>query len=135
VIEYACGRTKREAAVAVSISGKEWKLPPDFAVDDSLLQAAKGSSILAKMLVRRGVKTAAEADVFLNPDRFEPSSPSELPDMPKAVARVMDAISRQEQVTVYGDYDVDGVTGTSVLVSVLRALGAKVDYYIPNRMS
>jgi single-stranded-DNA-specific exonuclease RecJ len=123
------------ATVAISISGKEWRIPPEVSVDDTFLAAANGSGLLAKMLLRRGIRTPAEAEVFLDPQNFEPSGPNELPDMPKAVARIMTAIAHQEQITVYGDYDVDGVTGTSVLITVLRKLGAKVDYYIPNRMT
>ncbi len=63
------------------------------------------------------------------------TSPMELPDVDKAVARLNEAISLKEQITVYGDYDVDGVTGTSVLMTVLKRLGASVNYYIPHRTS
>lgn len=120
---------------ALSVSGKEWRIPVDVSVDAGLIAAAGGSQLLAKMLLKRGIRTAREAEVFLNPREFQPSKPEELPDMPKAVARIMTAIEKEEQITVYGDYDVDGVTGTSTLLTVLRRLGAKVDYYIPNRMT
>ena len=59
----------------------------------------------------------------------------DLPNMQKAIDRINQAIHAQEQITVYGDYDVDGVTATSVMLSVLHSLGAKVDFYIPNRTS
>lgn len=121
------------ARVSLSISGKEWKFPPEIQVDEKLLQAAGGSLLIAKLLVRRGIKTAAQAEPFLDPQYYTPASPMELPDVAKAIVRISQAIAEKERITVYGDYDVDGVTGTSVLVSVLRHLGADVDYYVPNR--
>ncbi|MBQ1913931.1 MAG: single-stranded-DNA-specific exonuclease RecJ, partial [Selenomonadaceae bacterium] len=54
-------------------------------------------------------------------------------DMDKAVERILSAIRKEEQIVVYGDYDVDGITATTILVRTLRHLGAKADYYIPDR--
>lgn len=119
--------------MSISISGKEWKFPPEIQVDEKLLAVADDSLLLSKLLIRRGIRTAADAEVFLNPSRYSPSSPMDLPDMAKAIVRISQAIAQNEHITIYGDYDVDGVTGTSVLVSVLTKLGADVDYYIPNR--
>lgn len=132
-IYFSAGYLLTGALVAVSVSGKEWRYPPEIQVDEKLLEAAGGSSLIAKLLIRRGISTASEATVFLDPAKYVPSSPNELPNMGKAVERIKQAIEKKEHVTVYGDYDVDGVTGTSVLVTVLRKLGAHVDYYIPNR--
>ncbi len=119
--------------MSISISGKEWRFPPEIQVDEKLLAVADDSPLLSKLLIRRGIRTAAEAEVFLNPERYTPSNPMDLPDMAKAIVRISQAIAQKEHITIYGDYDVDGVTGTSVLVSVLAKLGADVDYYIPNR--
>jgi len=119
--------------VTLSISGKEWQFPVDIQVDGKLVEAAGGSELLAKLLIRRGIKTAAEAHVFLSPSAYTPTSPMELPDISRAIIRISQAIAQGEHVTVYGDYDVDGVTGTSVLLTVLRSLGADVSCYIPNR--
>ncbi len=121
------------ASVSLSHSGKAWKFPPEIQVDDGLLEAAGGSLLLARLLVRRGIRTAAEAKSFLDPHCYEPANPMELPDMARAIARISQAVAQGEHITVYGDYDVDGVTGTAVFISVLRELGADVDYYIPNR--
>ncbi len=120
-------------AVTLSISGKEWRLPPECELDLSLIEAAGKSELLAKLLVRRGVTTAEQAAIFLDPSLYSPTSPMEFPDMAKAIVRITQAIAQQEKITVYGDYDVDGVTGTAVLLTVLRKLGASVDHYIPSR--
>lgn len=119
--------------MSLSISGKEWRFPPDGQVDPALVEAAGGSELLARILLRRGVSTAEQARVYLDPALYEPTSPMEFADMPRAIVRITQAIAQSEKITVYGDYDVDGVTGTAVLLTVLRKLGADVDHYIPNR--
>lgn len=117
----------------IGASGKQWRLPVDCQVDAQLLAVCGGSAILAKLLAKRGICNAKEAQVFLDPSQYIESSFNELPDIDKAVSRVRKAIANNEHITVYGDYDVDGVTGTCVLLTVLRSLGASVDYYIPSR--
>ncbi len=123
--------------VAVSTNShgplKEWKFPGECKVDSLLVEAAGGSELLAKLLASRGIASADEARSFLDPSQYTPTSPMSLPDMPRAIVRITQAIEQQERITIYGDYDVDGVTATSVMLSVLRRLGADVDYYIPNR--
>ncbi|HEY9713982.1 MAG TPA: single-stranded-DNA-specific exonuclease RecJ [Chroococcales cyanobacterium] len=121
------------SGAAVSALGKVWRFPPDKEIDAEFLAAAEGSELLARLLVRRDVKSAAEARAFLDFSAYTPTCPMELPDVDKAIRRIMQAIAVQEKITVYGDYDVDGVTGTSVLLTVLKKLGAAVDFYIPNR--
>jgi single-stranded-DNA-specific exonuclease RecJ len=121
------------APAVISASGKFWK-EPDYEEDYShLLELVENSTILAKLLVKRGFSKLEDAMAFLSPDNYTPTSPMELPDVDKAIARIVQAIAEKQHITVYGDYDVDGVTGTSVLLSVLRKLGASVDFYIPNR--
>ncbi len=119
----------------VVLKKKIWKFPEEATLSDELLAAAQGSEIIARLMLRRGIDTAEKAMAFLDPANYEPSSPMTFADMSKAVARINKAILSQERVTVYGDYDVDGVTGTSVLYMTLKLLGANVDYYIPNRAS
>lgn len=132
--DIPCGRERiSRFSVSPSISGKEWRFPPDCQVDPALVEAAGGSELLARILLLRGVSTAEEARVYLDPALYEPTSPMEFADMPRAIVRITQAIAESEKITVYGDYDVDGVTGTAVLLTVLRQLGANVDHYIPNR--
>ncbi len=131
------------ASQLLSTSGKIWQLPiPSDGQSDSrsgqpnyrdLLEATLGSETLAKLLLARGISTAAAAYAFLDPSRYQSTDPMELPDVDKAIVRISQAIAEKQQITVYGDYDVDGVTATSLLLTVLRNLGASVDFYIPNR--
>lgn len=114
-------------------AGKEWKFPAELEIEKSIVEAADGSEVLAKLLVRRGLRTPADIRAFLDPSQYEPTPPEALPDMGRAVTRVMQAIENKEKITVYGDYDVDGVTATAVMYTTLRDLGADVDFYIPTR--
>ncbi|MBX9690397.1 MAG: single-stranded-DNA-specific exonuclease RecJ [Candidatus Obscuribacterales bacterium] len=112
---------------------KVWKLPEIQDIPEELLEVAGGSEILARLLQRRGLSDAAKARAFLNPEFYEATSPMVFSDMAKAIVRISKAIDSKEKITVYGDYDVDGVTSTSLMLSTLKKLGANVDFYIPNR--
>lgn len=85
------------------------------------------------MLAQRGCRTAGEAALFLNPSLSVLRDPLELPEMDPAVVRIRRALSAGEKITVFGDYDVDGVCSTAMLVRVLRELGGNVSAYIPSR--
>ena len=89
--------------------------------------------IIARLLVNRGVTTAEEARAFLNPDIKSLHDPSLLPDLDVGVERVQAAIDSGEKICVHGDYDVDGITSTALLVRTLSALNANVDYVLPHR--
>ncbi|MET3682515.1 single-stranded-DNA-specific exonuclease [Alkalibacillus flavidus] len=93
------------------------------------------SPIIERMLVKRGITTQEEAEQFLFPNINDLHNPFLFEDMEKVVSRIEQAIENQEYIVIYGDYDADGVTATSVLVSTLSSLGASVDYYIPNRFT
>ena len=90
--------------------------------------------ILAKALINRGITTEEEAKVFLEPTRYDFWDPFLMPDMEKAVDRIIKAINNNEKVVVYGDYDVDGITSTTVLKKFLKERGLDVGVYIPNRL-
>src|SRR2546423_5714244 len=98
---------------------------------------------VGRALWARGVRDAEAAQRFLAPRLDQLPDPFGLKGIDAAVARVQRALEARETICVYGDYDVDGVTSTALLVSVLRALGelapgagppARVDYYVPNRL-
>jgi single-stranded-DNA-specific exonuclease len=86
--------------------------------------------LVAQTLVRRGIATPEAARLFLHPDRV---SPVPFPGIEIAVERILQAIHNKEMICVWGDFDVDGQTSTSVLVQTLQGLGANVIYYIPIR--
>ncbi len=91
--------------------------------------------IVAKVLLNRGFTDAAEAKKFLDKNSDSFYSPSLLCDMDKAVARINEAIAKKENVVVYGDYDVDGITSTALVVSFLRGKGIDARAYIPDRQN
>lgn len=90
-------------------------------------------SVLASLLVQRGVQTFEQARSFFRPDLNNLHDPFLMTDMDKAVARLDKAISEGEKILVYGDYDVDGTTAVSLVYSFLRQHTKKLDFYIPDR--
>ena len=88
---------------------------------------------LAQVLVNRGYRDAAAAQQFLKPQLRQLTDPFNLPDMAQAVDRIRIALHQQERIVIYGDYDVDGVTSSALLVTVLRAAGAQAENFLPNR--
>ena len=92
------------------------------------------SNLLAKILVNREIIKENQIQTFLNPTRNDFYNPFLLPDMEIAVARIIKAIQNKEKVIIYGDYDVDGITSTTVLKQFLAERGLDVGYYIPNRL-
>jgi len=101
---------------------------------DEYLNAADISPLIAQLLYNRGVKPE-EIDPFLSADRRLEGNPFLLPDISQAVSRIYKAVLAREKVAVYGDFDVDGVTATVILVEGLSRLGAEVIPYIPDRVN
>lgn len=100
-----------------------------------LSRAAGVHPLLAQLLANRGVSTAAEARVFLDVRRDGLHDPALLPGVVEAADRLIRAIRQDRKIVIYGDYDVDGVCGTSLLWACLKLAGAKrLDYYIPHRI-
>lgn len=116
---------------------KIWHLPElseSEQADIAALSRQTGMSMACcTVLYRRGYRTAESAKAFMVKQDTHFADPFLLRDMDRAVRRIRRAISGHEPITVYGDYDVDGVTSVSVLVLYLRSRGAIVHYYIPNR--
>jgi single-stranded-DNA-specific exonuclease len=100
-----------------------------------LSESLSSSPLFAGLLLNRGLDTKEKAEAFLTPDESWIHDPFLLFDMDKVVERITTAIEAGEKIVVYGDYDADGVTSTSVLKETLEMLGAEVDFYIPNRFT
>ena len=92
-------------------------------------------SVLDCLLEARGIKTEEAKREFLNPLEITLMHPNAFCEMPKAVDRICKAIDNKEKILIYGDFDADGVTSTSVLMKTFSFLGADIDYYIPDRES
>ena len=89
--------------------------------------------LIERLLSVRGIKRPDEIEEFLNPYEINLTSPNAFCDMSKAVRRIERAITNNERILIYGDFDADGITSTSLLLKTLKYLGADVDYYIPAR--
>ena len=112
---------------------KRWVVKPQSDVQ-SLVDALGVNKITAQLLVNRGIYTPDAAAKFLSPSLEDILSPFLLAGMAKSAKRVADAIQKRETIAVYGDYDVDGITGTSLLTLLLKELGGNVLTYIPHRI-
>lgn len=102
---------------------------------DSLARELEVSPIVARLLVARGYADVASASQFLNPAHDQLHDPALMLGMDAALSRVLRAIDTGEKILVYGDYDVDGTTGTVVLRRVLGLLGAQTGYHVPHRFT
>ena len=101
---------------------------------DRLQEKFKINKLLATILANRGI-TEEKARVFLEPTRNDFHDPFNMPDMDKAVERILKAKENKEKVIIYGDYDVDGITSITVLKSFLKDIGIEAAEYIPNRLN
>lgn len=90
-------------------------------------------SVLEYLLEQRGISKPEDVKEFLNPNEFKPISPCAFSDMKKAIERIKQAVENNEKILIYGDFDADGITSTSVLIKTFRHIGADVDYFIPDR--
>ena len=93
----------------------------------------KNEPLLKRLLALRGITGDEEIHDFLNPMEITITHPNAFCGMSDAADRIMSAIDNKEKILIYGDFDADGVTSTSLLLRTLRELGADVDYYIPDR--
>ncbi|HTX79603.1 MAG TPA: DHH family phosphoesterase, partial [Longilinea sp.] len=111
----------------------QWVEPQPVQVPQEISDLAGDQPILASALVRRGYTERQRALAFLDARQYTPTASHELTGMEIAIDRLQRAIQREERIGVWGDFDVDGQTSTSILVAALRQLGADVVYHIPVR--
>ncbi len=123
-------------AAAIQKRSKKWVLrETDHARANQLANELGVSPIIGGLLAARGYADAKAAERFLKPSLEHLHDPSLMRGMPEAVARLLHAIDNQEPILIYGDYDVDGTTGTAVLLRALRMLGATAGYHVPHRFT
>lgn len=115
----------------------KWELADNTssATVDNLEKELGISRILATLLAQQGINSTEQAKKFFEPSMEEIHDPTLLHDMDKAVERIEQAVEKQEQITIYGDYDADGITSTSLMYETLLSVGANVNYYVPNRFT
>ncbi|OGC08176.1 single-stranded-DNA-specific exonuclease RecJ [candidate division WOR-1 bacterium RIFOXYD2_FULL_36_8] len=113
---------------------KRWNFFPQEAETSYILSKELNvSPILAQILINRKITDSQNAMEFLSPTLMNLKDPFDIPNIKKGVERVVLAKTRGEKVVVYGDYDVDGVTGTAILIETLKHIGITPSYYIPHR--
>ena len=106
----------------------------DPALCNQLAEELKIPAAICRLLIRRGVDTAEKARWFFRPSLSHLADPFLLQDMEKACNRVIAAIQKQENIVLWGDYDVDGITATALVHNCLAPLGAKLKYHLPSRV-
>lgn len=116
----------------MTVQAKKWQMYP--AAPDAFLASSHEHPILLQVLYNRGVRTSEAATKFLDGADAVQENPYILRDMPQAVQRIVRAIEQREIICVYGDFDADGVTSTVLMVDALKAAGARVGAYIPDRV-
>jgi single-stranded-DNA-specific exonuclease len=116
-------------------SAKRWRLlPHDRAAIERLARALNLSPIVAQLLLNRQLNEPGRARRFLAAPLAGLYEPELLPGVAEAARRLLDAVRQQRRICVYGDYDVDGVTGTAILVTALHRLGGTVEFHVPHRL-
>lgn len=115
---------------------KEWKI---YDVDEEKVEEISSkynlNKLISTILANRNITTEEEVRLFLSPTRKDFHNPFLITDMEKSVERIIKAIENKEKVTIYGDYDVDGITSITVLKSFLKDRGLETSQYIPNRLN
>jgi len=115
---------------------KRWRIANCEPQSVAALQQAAGiPAIVAQLLLSRGIDNPDDARQFLDPKLSGLRDPSELPGATQAAELIFAAVLAQKKITIYGDYDADGMTSTAILLRCLRLLGANVDFYVPHRIN
>ena len=113
---------------------KRWVIAnPEPALAETLAGQLHLALPITQVLINRGYRTAEAASSYLNPQLRQLGDPFDLPDMAAAVDRILAAITNEERIVIYGDYDVDGVTSSALLQRVVQAAGAMVANFLPQR--
>lgn len=113
---------------------KRWKRIPPSLHAAQLADEIGSSLLIAQLLINRGISDRDSAESFLSPKLSDLMDPMLLKGMDEAVRVILDAIHNRDRITIYGDYDADGITATALLVNFFSSLGIPASPYIPNRI-
>jgi len=113
---------------------KEWVIAPAWPRRKEAAARFDTSPLIAQLLHNRGIDDPAAARRYLHPRLQELYPPEQMPGAVQAARILSDAVRDRQRIVIYGDYDVDGITGTAILWHALRTLGADVDFYVPHRL-
>ncbi len=112
-----------------------WKLSSPSPYIARLADESNITPLQAQLLINRGITDSFSAASFLAPKLSQLLDPMLLQDMDVAVERILAAIERQEKITIYGDYDADGITATALLLNFFSSIGISASFYVPNRFT
>lgn len=113
----------------------KWNIRPhDAALIQSIERDSKVTAVVAQLLALRGITHADQVHAFLDLKMTNMADPFELPGMEPACEAILSAIAANEKITIYGDYDCDGMTSTAILCGCIKLLGGEVNYFVPNRL-
>ena len=112
---------------------RTWLEPRYTAVPEDFFQVVGGNPLVSQVLFSRGMTDIDAARGFLSAEHYHPSPPSDIPDLEKAISIIRAALYAKKKIGIWGDFDVDGQTSTTILVSALQALGGNVVFHIPVR--
>lgn len=114
---------------------KYFNAKSDISLISDIAQKTNLDAKIVELLFSRGITTEDQIHKFLNPAKSDFIDPFQLSGMKEAVERINRAIEQKEKILIFGDYDVDGVSATAIMVKTFAKLGHTVDYYLPNRFT
>ncbi|MBN2211137.1 MAG: single-stranded-DNA-specific exonuclease RecJ, partial [Sedimentisphaerales bacterium] len=113
---------------------KSWRVAAVWEGREELAKQLHVPRLVAQLLYNRGIRTAEEGRRFLQPSLSDLIEPDRMGGMAAAVKRIHQALQNNEKIVLYGDYDVDGITGVAILWRCLKLMGREVDFYVPHRL-
>ena len=114
---------------------KTWKLKPESSLVPQLVRDAHVTPLQAQLLVNRGLTDIHAIQAFLFPRLSQMIDPMRMKGMDEAIKAIVLAMEERQKITVYGDYDADGLTATALLATFLSHLGISVATYVPDRLN
>jgi len=111
-----------------------WEIAPPQSATDELALQLQTAPLIAQILHNRGLGDPQAARSFLDPKLSDLRDPADLPGCSEAAGVIARAVAEKRRIVLYGDYDVDGITGVAILHALCRLLGADVHYYVPHRL-
>ncbi len=133
--ERPLGPSTRRGCEGSGTLKKEWIINPPWPGCESAATRWGCPPVVAQILYNRGLKADDRCDTFLNPRLGDLYPPELLPGAVEAAEKITDAARNRRPIVLYGDYDVDGMTGIAILWHLLRLAGAHVEFYVPHRLN
>jgi single-stranded-DNA-specific exonuclease len=112
---------------------RTWLEPQEVNIPEDFFQAIGGNRLISQVLYLRGFIDVGAARGFLSPSDYQPSPPTQIPNLDQAVQVILESVRKSQRIGIWGDFDVDGQTATTILVTALKGIGADVVYHIPIR--